>query len=176
MLVGATVFVLGAIAAGVIIATGEDGDSASPGTDVVAGGTTAALPTQPTVPEQEEAGAKPDSGGGDARPTKSAKSDSSQRDASSDTARPVNDEVECPFEREQCKQLKKAWNHRESHPLQTGPNAKCPYDREQCKQLKKAWESAESHPLETGGDPEEIDCPYGREQCKQLWEAWQAAQ
>lgn len=181
MLAGAAVFVLAAIAVGIVLATGGDSESPAPSTTV-------ADSVFPTVSPQangdkKQGGDKQEAakrseepqggGGGASKPTSDGGGSSGSSGLS--PAEQAASEVDCPYDREQCKALWKAWKDRASNPLETGPNAECPYDREQCKQLKQAWKDRASIPIETGGNPKKIDCPYDREQCKQLWESWQAA-
>ncbi len=176
MLAGAALFVLAAIAVGIVLVTGGDSNPAPPSTSVADNVLPDISPTSGGSGKRDAG--KKDSGGGDkggqnADHSGPAGGGGGGRDLTAEEK--AASKVDCPYGREQCKQLWTAWKNRASTRLDTGPNAKCPYDRAQCKQLKQAWKQRASTPLKTGGDPKEIECPYDREQCKQLWKAWQAA-
>jgi hypothetical protein len=179
VLAGAAVFVLAAIAVGIVLVAGDDSESPAPSTTVADSVFPTVSPDAGGDKKQatDKPSKDPDGGGGASKPVSDGGNGSGGSSNSSglSPAQQAAKEADCPYGREQCKQLWKAWKNRESHVVKTGPNAKCPYDREQCKQLKQAWKNGESIPVETGGNPKNVDCPYGREQCKALWESWQAA-
>ena len=168
-------FVLAAIAVGIVLVTGDDSESPIPSTTVA----DSAFPTfspegdgkQETDKQPADKPSKDPEGGGAPKPA----SDGSDGTRSLTAAERKAKKVDCPYGREQCKLMWEAWKDRASIPLETGKNAECPYDREQCKLMKQAWKDRASIPLKTGGNPEKVDCPYDREQCKALWESWQAA-